>query len=86
MPTLTVHLTDDFLAEIDSIAVELERPRDWVIQDALREYVSRHRLDLQRWRETQEAIDAAERGEVVPAEEVFAWLDTWGQEGTAHLH
>jgi len=83
MPTLSAHVTDDFVEEIDSIAVELERPRDWVIQDALREYVSRHRLELQRWRETQEAINAAERGEVVPAEEVFAWLDTWGQEGTA---
>ena len=83
MPTLTAHVTDDFAEEIDSIAVELERPRDWVIQDALREYVSRHRLELQQWRETQEAIDAAERGEVVPAEEVFAWLDTWGREGTS---
>ena len=76
MTTLTVHVPDDFIEEIDSIAVELERPRDWVIQDALREYVSRHRLEAQRWRETQDAIDAAERGEVVPAEEVFAWLDT----------
>jgi predicted transcriptional regulator len=83
MTTLTAHVPDDFVEEIDSIAVELERPRDWVIQDALREYVSRHRLDVQRWRETQEAIDAAERGEVVPAEEVFAWLDTWGREGIA---
>ena len=83
MPTLTAHVTDDFVDEIDSIAVELARPRDWVVQDALREYVSRHRLELQRWRETQAAIDAAERGEVVPAEEVFSWLDTWGREGTA---
>jgi predicted transcriptional regulator len=83
MTTLTAHVPDDFVDEIDSIAVELERPRDWVIQDALREYVSRHRLEVQRWRETQEAIDAAERGEVVPAEEVFAWLDTWGREGIA---
>jgi predicted transcriptional regulator len=83
MTTLTAQVTDDFADEIDSLAVELERPRDWVIQDALREYVSRHRLEAQRWRETQAAIDAAERGEVVPAEEVFAWLDTWGREGTA---
>ena len=83
MPTLIAHVTDDLLDEIDSIAVELERPRDWVIQDALREYVGRHRLEPDRWRQTQEAINAAERGEVVPAEEVFAWLDTWGQEGTA---
>jgi len=82
MTTLTAQVADDFADEIESIAVELARPRDWVIQDALREYVSRHRLEAQRWRETQDAIDAAEHGEVVPAEEVFAWLDAWGQEGS----
>lgn len=42
-----------------------------------------HVTDDFNWRETQAAIDAAERGEVVPAEEVFAWLDTWGRESTA---
>jgi predicted transcriptional regulator len=83
MPTLTAHVTDDFAEEIDAIAVELERPRTWVVQEALREYVVRHRLETKRWRETENAIDAAERGEVVPAEEVFAWLDTWGRERIA---
>jgi predicted transcriptional regulator len=83
MPTLTADVTVDFAEEIDAIAVELERPRAWVIEDAFREYVDRHRLELVRWRETESAIDAAERGGVVPAEEVFAWLDTWGRESTA---
>jgi predicted transcriptional regulator len=40
-------------------------------------------LELQRWHETQAAIDAADRGEVVPEEEIFAWLDTWGREDIA---
>ena len=38
--------------------------------------------DEERWHQTEEAIEAAERGEVVPAEEVFSWLDTWGREGS----
>lgn len=80
MPTLTAQVTEEFVEEIDSIAAELERPRAWVLQDALREYVGRHRQDLVRWRETEEAIASADRGEVVPAEEIFAWFKTWGQE------
>lgn len=35
-------------------------------------------LKTKRWRETEAAIGAAERGEVVPGEEVLAWLDSWG--------
>jgi predicted transcriptional regulator len=80
MPTLTAQVTEEFVEEIDSIAAELERPRAWVLEDALREYVGRHRQDVVRWRETEEAIASADRGEVVPAEEIFAWLGTWGQE------
>ncbi len=39
MTTLTTQVTDDFVDEIDSIAGELERPRDWGQdpEDALRE-------------------------------------------------
>jgi len=80
MPTLTVQVMDDLAAEIDSIAAEMHRPRACVIEDALREYVGRHRLELGRWSQTEQAVEAAERGEVIAAEEVLCWLDTWGQE------
>lgn len=80
MPTLTAQVTQEFVEEIDTLATELDRPRAWVIKDALREYVGRHRQIAERWRETEEAIAAAERGEVVPGEAVLAWLDTWGTE------
>lgn len=80
MPTLTAQVSEEFVEEVDAVASELDRPRAWVIKSALREYVGRHRLVAERWRETEEAIAAAERGEVLPGEDVLAWLDTWGKE------
>ena len=37
--------------------------------------------ELKRWRGTEAALEQQARGEVIPAEDVFAWLDTWGEEG-----
>lgn len=34
-----------------------------------------------RWRDTVVALEQEACGEVIPAEEVFAWLDGWGEEG-----
>jgi len=42
--------------------------------------VSSIRLQEERWAQTVEALNSVERGEVVPADEVHAWLKTWGQD------
>lgn len=83
MPTLTAHVTDDLVARVDRIAKDLERSRAWVIKDALRQYIQSKEQELRRWDETLEAIEEANRGELVPADEVFDWLDTWGKPGEA---
>ena len=81
MPTLTAHVTDEFIKEIDSVSQRLDRSRAWVVKQAVREYLERRAEDQQRWNETLEAIEAADRGEVVSADEVLGWVDTWGKPG-----
>jgi predicted transcriptional regulator len=78
MPTLTAQVPEELLSQIDAVAEKLDRSRAWVIKHALKRYLEERELDDRRWKETMEAIEAAERGEVVPGEDVLAWLDTWG--------
>lgn len=78
MPTLTAQVTDEFLKEIDSASRRLDRSRAWVVKQAVREFLERRREEEKRWNETVEAIEAADRGEVVSAEEVLDWVETWG--------
>lgn len=35
-------------------------------------------LEAQRWLDTLAALASVERGEVVPSDQVHAWLRTWG--------
>jgi predicted transcriptional regulator len=83
MPTLTAHVHEDFLREIDEVASKLARSRAWVIKHALRRFLEQRAAQEKRWQETLEAIDAADRGDLVEAEEVFEWLDTWGKDAGA---
>ena len=78
MPTLTAHVTDQLIKEIDFVSKRLDRSRAWVVKEAVREYLERSAEDQKRWDETLEAIEAADRGEILPADGVLAWVDTWG--------
>ena len=81
MPTLTAHVTDELIKAIDSVSQRLDRCRAWVVKQAVREYLERRAEDQKRWNETLEAIEAADRGEVVSADEMLGWVDTWGKPG-----
>lgn len=81
MPTLTALVTDELIKEIDSVSQSLDRSRAWVIKEAVREFIDRRAAEQQRWNETLEAIEAADRGEVVSADEVLEWVNTWGKPG-----
>lgn len=78
MPTVTAHVPEDFKKELDEVAGKLSRSRAWVIKHALRRFLAQRAEEERRWQETVEAIEAADRGETVEAEDVFGWLDTWG--------
>ena len=81
MPTLTAHVTNELIKEIDSFSRCLDRSRAWVVKEAVREFLDRHTEERSRWNETLDAIEAADRGEVLSADEVLEWVDTWGKPG-----
>ncbi len=79
MPTLQVQVQEEILQRIGAVATNQGRDTDEVVHDALGKYLQWHEAQMKLWKETEEAIEQADRGEVIEAEEVFSWLDTWGQ-------
>lgn len=79
MTTLTAEIDGDLVDKLDNLARKLNKPREWLVSDALEHYVGERSGELKRWRDTEVALEQVARGEVVSAEEVFAWLDSWGE-------
>ncbi|HYM71633.1 MAG TPA: ribbon-helix-helix protein, CopG family [Stellaceae bacterium] len=69
---ISVRLPTDLVERLDKVAAIMERPRSWVILDAVREYLADEGQEVL---DIQAGIEEAERGETVPFEEVLAELE-----------
>lgn len=80
MSVTTVRLQAELEQHLEAIASRLDRSKGWVINQALSEYIEKHRIEQERWQQTLEAMESAAQGRVVEADEVHAWLASWGTE------
>jgi len=78
MSVTTVRLQAEIEEQLDEIAKKLHRSKGWVINQALAEYIEKQQLEQKRWQETLDAMESAAQGNVVAAEEVHKWLESWG--------
>ena len=69
---ISIRVPADVIETLDKIAAALERPRSWVMVRAIRRYLADEGQEVL---DIQEGIAEAERGEVVPIEDVLAEMD-----------
>lgn len=67
---VTAHIPVLLAREVDRIADRLERPRGWIVKEALTRYVE---LERKRHELTREALDDVDAGRAVEHAEVAAW-------------
>lgn len=70
--TITARIPINLGGDVAAIAGALQRPRSWVIEEAIREYVTREKAFLEA---VEEGLRADEAGELVDHAEVAAELD-----------
>ncbi|GAA5135576.1 hypothetical protein GCM10023339_73540 [Alloalcanivorax gelatiniphagus] len=80
MSVTTVRLQTDIEQRLEAIAQRLQRSKGWVINQAVAEYIEKEQREQERWRQTLEAMESAANGKVAGADEVHAWLQSWGTE------
>lgn len=80
MTVTSIRLQADLEEPLKSAAERQRRSKNWIVNQAVREYLQRDALERQRWRETEEALESARGGRVVAGETVHEWLDSWGEE------
>ncbi len=76
---MSVAVSPEKQARLDAIANTMSRSRNWVVNEAINQY-----LDLQEWqeREIETALKRADNpaAEFHSNEEVTKWLSSWGSE------
>jgi predicted transcriptional regulator len=75
-PPVSVRLDAGFNERVTSVARALDRPKSWVIEQAVQDFVA-----MQEWQLTtiDEGLRAAAAGRVVAHEDVVACVQSWGR-------
>ncbi len=68
--TVTAHIPVELAEQIDEAAERLERPRGWIVKQALMNWVS---LEERRHQMILEGLKDIDEGRVVPHAEIEAW-------------
>ena len=74
MPTkpTSVTLDDEIRDRVDQVAETYDRSRSWIITRAIREFLDREEAFV---RAVKEGIEAADRGDLVPHDQVMDEMD-----------
>ena len=80
MGVTSIRLQKDLETPLEDLAKKLHRSKNWLINQAVKEFVEKGCLEERRWTETLQALDSVEQGAVVDSKNVHEWLDTWGTE------
>ena len=78
MSVTSIRIEDDLEQALTTASQDLQRPKGWVINTALREYLAHRSLEQQRWQDTLSALEDIRAGRVVDGDQVHAWLKSWG--------
>jgi predicted transcriptional regulator len=75
---LSVRLPEALSEQVTEVAAALDRPKSWVIEQAIRDYVA-----MQQWQlaAIDEGIRAADADEVAAHEDVVNWVRSWDGPG-----
>lgn len=80
MGVTSVRLQAEIENPLEALSKKLDRSKNYLINQAIREFLERKTLDEQRWSETIEALDSVKSGKSIDEKSVNDWLDSWGSE------
>ena len=78
MSITSIRITEDIEPSLDALSKKLDRSKNYLINQAIREFIARQSMEELRWQDTLEALDSIKAGKTVDEEDVNAWLNTWG--------
>ena len=78
MGVTSVRLNTDVEAPLEQLAQKLDRSKNYIINQAIKEFVARESMEDARWGDTLEALKSIKSGKAINENEVTPWLESWG--------
>ena len=83
MGVTSLRLSAEVEAPLENLAQKLDRSKNYLINQAIKEYVARQAMEDARWEDTLIALASIKEGKIIDESEVVSWLKSWGTENEA---
>ena len=80
MAVTSIRLQPEVEKPLEILSKKLDRSRNYLINQAIKEFIEKRAIEEERWGETLVALDSVKNGTVVKESEVVDWLKSWGTE------
>lgn len=81
MGVTSIRLQPEIESPLEDLAARRDRSKNYLINQAIKEYIERQSIEDSRWSDTLEALSSIREGSSVPESAVTAWLESWGSDG-----
>ncbi|MCW8828177.1 MAG: transcriptional regulator [Gammaproteobacteria bacterium] len=78
MGITSIRITDDMEIPLEALSKKLDRSKNYLINQAIKEFIARQSMEDSRWQDTLEALESIKAGKSIDEEDVNAWLNSWG--------
>jgi len=78
MRVTSIRLNADIEEPLENLAQRLDRSKNYLINQAIKEFVARRAMDDARWEDTLTALASIKEGKAIDESEVVSWLKSWG--------
>ncbi len=78
MSVTSLRLKPELEKSLEQIASKKQRSKNWLINEALKEYIEKQTLDAKRWEETVTALQSLKEGKKINEADIDSWLQSWG--------
>jgi predicted transcriptional regulator len=80
MGVTSIRLSKDVEVPLEQLAKKLDRSKNYLVNQAIKEFVLRQSMEELRWADTIEALESVKAGRLVESKEVSEWLKSWGSD------
>ena len=78
MGVTSIRLSKDVEVPLAQLAQKLDRSKNYLVNQAIKEFVLRQSMEEHRWSDTTEALQSVKAGRLLESSEVTDWLKSWG--------
>ena len=80
MGVTSIRLQPEIENPLEKLANKLDRSKNYIINQAIKEFIARKLLEEKKWNETLEALESVKSNKVIEEQDVNEWLDSWGKD------